>query len=238
MTPNHSFRLYFLFNLLLIQLIIIFCSIIYSDALAANSHKNTDPISLYGQEIYFKVFRNGNHVGEHQVRFSLGENGQLIVITNMSIVIKVFGLTIYTFIYKSESEWLNGKLYNLDSEYKEGRSSNKVAVTLDNNTLYVNGPDGVVNGSENLLPTNHWNARVLSHNQVINTLNGNISNVSIKNVGREYIVAQGKSVEAERYEYTGDITASLWYDDEGRWLKMSFVKDRSVIDYECVICGK
>jgi len=39
-------------------------------------------------------------------------------------------------------------------------------------------------------------------------------------------------ITAEHYQYDDDIKANVWYDNDGRWLKMKFVgEDGSVIQY-------
>jgi hypothetical protein len=78
----------------------------------------------------------------------------------------------------------------------------------------------------------------LSQKHVLNTLNGEISRVRIASQGRERIQAEGRWIEATRYQYSGDIDTTVWYDDVGRWVKMRFTaKGGSVIDYVCARCG-
>ena len=41
----------------------------------------------------------------------------------------------------------------------------------------------------------------------------------------------GKSVEARHYLMDSAIDVDLWYDDQGRWVKLSFVARDQQIDY-------
>ena len=73
---------------------------------------------------------------------------------------------------------------------------------------------------------------------MINTLNGKVANVKIAEIESEQILAEGKTISANRYQYSGDVETTVWYDNAGRWVKMQFNgKDGSVIDYRCIECG-
>jgi geranylgeranyl diphosphate synthase type II len=54
---------------------------------------------------------------------------------------------------------------------------------------------------------------------------------------REYVATERGQVPATYYRYTGDLLAELWYDDDGRWVKMRFKgRDGSMIEYVCRRC--
>ena len=75
-------------------------------------------------------------------------------------------------------------------------------------------------------------------NQLIDTLKGQIASVKINNLGTEKVSAEGRAIYAQKYTYSGDVNATAWYDEFGRWVKLSFAaKDGSVIDYHCTECG-
>lgn len=90
-----------------------------------------------------------------------------------------------------------------------------------------------------IMPTNHWNAAVLSRNEVLNTLTGDIDRVQIEPLGPGSISrADGQMLEARHYRYTGEIEADVWYDADGRWVGLRFEgKDGSEIVYRCERCG-
>ena len=115
---------------------------------------------------------------------------------------------------------------------------NFVAATKSDKGMVIRGPKGVHTWESALYPTNHWNAGVLSQKHVLNTLTGDVASVEIRSEGRDKVEAEGKMIEATRYRYSGDIDTTVWYDDDGRWVKMRFVaKGGSTIDYNCTRCG-
>ena len=88
-----------------------------------------------------------------------------------------------------------------------------------------------------LFPTNHWNARVLDANRVLNTLTGDVHEVRIVAEGRELVATERGDVVATKYAYSGEFESEVWYDEQGRWVKMRFDgKDGVPIEYFCRRC--
>jgi hypothetical protein len=99
------------------------------------------------------------------------------------------------------------------------------------------GTNGKFNTPAPIFPTNHWNVDVVNHTLVLNTLTGLLNTVSITAQGSETIPTENGPINATRYSYSGDLKNEVWYDNEGRWVKMRFeASDGSIIDYVCKRC--
>ena len=79
---------------------------------------------------------------------------------------------------------------------------------------------------------------MLGQKRVLNTLTGNVNNVTLVAKGREAIATERGDVVATRYAYTGDLVdTEVWYDDAGRWVKLRFMgRDGTPIEYACRRC--
>ena len=210
---------------------------------ASEAHEHcapsTDPLSLYGGPLVFDVLRNDSKVGQHRVSFERALNGPLQVSVDFRLNVTLLGLTVYRYAYESKAQWCADRLVSLWARQDDDGDRTEVQARTENGMTFINGPSGNSEVAAGLFPTNHWNAGVLSQSQVINTLNGDVSQVSISATGRELVEAEGLTIPATGYRYTGDIDTSVWYDDAGRWVKMRFVaKGGSVIEYRCVTCGQ
>lgn len=206
-----------------------------NSALAA---RTADPLSLYGNKLSFDVFRNGERVGRHDVSFTRKPNGKLRVNTRFELKITFLTFTVYDYLYQSTAIWRNGHLTALDADVIEDDRKTSVRATLGPDGMEVSGPNKQVRWHGKLYPTNHWNAGVLTSNEVLNTISGEVSRVTIENLGREKIRAEGLPIEAVKYQYSGDLNPTVWYDNQGRWVKFRFnAKDGSTIEYECTRCG-
>ena len=198
----------------------------------------SDPVSLYGKEIAFDVLREGEKVGRHTITFSRTSAQDLSVTSIFELKITFLTIPFYEFLYRSSALWRDGRLNTLDAHIDDDGQISTVQVSTKGPALRILGSNGPVEWIGTLYPTNHWNVRVLSQRHVLNTLSGEISWVKIAAQGRERIQAEGTWIEATRYQYSGDIDTTVWYDDAGRWVKMRFpAKGGSIIDYQCARCG-
>jgi|GEM_PF-312087 len=197
-----------------------------------------DPVALYGDQLEFAVTRNGDPVGEHIVKFRKDGNDVLVEST-FTVDIRFLVFTAYTYRYTSQARWRNGRLVDLDAKTDDNGDVLIVEVrTQPDGALRVSGDSGTTIVTETLFPTNHWNPGVLGADRVINTINGEIADVAIKQQTPAMIEMPHGTIEATRHDYLGDIETSVWYDNHGRWVRMRFeAKDGSIFDYACQVCG-
>jgi len=195
-----------------------------------------DPLKLYGPTIEFDVFRKGEWVGFHRVRFE--RSGEDLVVSNMfEVEIRVLVFTAFRYVYQSESRWRRGQLVGLIASVSDNGKSLLTEAMLEDGRMMVKNADGGIAVDGTLFPTNHWNVAVLPETRVLNTLTGRINSIRIEPRGREDVPTEWGDVSATRYVYTGDLGAEVWYDDAGRWVKLRFKgRDGTAIEYVCRRC--
>ena len=221
--------------------IVVFFGAIPTFAYASNQALRSvvlNPISLYGEEIIFDVFRDSEKVGKHTVNFKSLTDNKTRVRARFELEITFLSIPFYSYLYQSSSVWQAGRLQKLYSSVDDNGERTFVRAVRKDDGLMIVGSKNSVTWPTSLYPTNHWNAGVRDSKHVLNTLTGEVSPVGITKQTEERIQAQGGWVLASRYKYSGSIDTTVWYDQKGRWLKMRFVaKDGSTIDYQCVVCG-
>jgi hypothetical protein len=197
---------------------------------------SADPLALYGPEILFDVYRNGEKVGIHRVRFEENDPG-ILVESRFEIAIEVLFVTLYRYRYESRALWFGDALQSLRAEIDDDGSPFFVEARRNEAGIAISTPKGYEETFPPLFPTNHWNPAVLGQNRVLNTLTGQINQVVITPRGIEPIPTERGVVSATRYAYEGDLQTEVWYDDHGRWVKMRFEgTDGSSIEYACRRC--
>ena len=216
----------------------LFACFFASNSSHATTNLPLDPFKLYSKNIKFDVFRNNKKVGNHNITFYHLNDDKFKVIAEMDLSVRFLSIPLYSYSYRSEATWQQNKLTDLTSEQNDDGITTNVNVISAEKSLLIKGPSGNITADRHLYPTNHWHAGVLSQKQVINTLNGKVANVKIAEIESEQILAEGKTISANRYQYSGDVETTVWYDNAGRWVKMQFNgKGGSVIDYRCIECG-
>jgi len=198
--------------------------------------RDTDVLSLYGSGIDFDVYRHGEKVGHHKVRFNY-RGSDLMVSSQFSLEIRVLFFSAYNYLYQSESLWRQGEMHSLTATVDDDGTVVTASAARDGDRYRITSPDGTATAIAPVYPTNHWHVGVLEQDRVLNTLTGRINDVRIAESGRGTVPTERGEVMATRYAYSGDFDAEVWYDDAGRWVKMRFDgRDGSTIDYICRRC--
>jgi len=191
---------------------------------------------LYGDSIEFSIVRNGSRVGSHNVTFERKDDA-LSVVTNFQLEVGALFMTFFELSYRSEALWRNGQLVSLFARTERNGDVSTVKAAFANGLLRGQGPNGSFSAPLGVYPTNHWNAGVRSSTQLINTITGRVSDVRLVPVGVEQIQTERGLVDATRYKYDGAIENEVWYDSQGRWVRMQFPGgDGSLVELHCRKC--
>ena len=181
----------------------------------------TEIAAKYGNEAIYTVTRDGKKIGNHTLSFSQSGN-ELVVSVDSSIKVTILKIPVYRLSYESEERWVDDELVTVVSKTIENGDVN--SVSLDNTTT----------SKQNALSfaSNHWHSGVLASHSLFNTLNGEVSTFTITDLGPDEVKTKSGILLANRYRYSEDIEADVWYDQDGLWLQMEFIGERgSVIKY-------
>lgn len=205
----------------------------------------------YGQTLAFAIYRNGQEVGHHTLSFH-NEGSNRTVTVAVDLAVKAMGVTAYRYSHNSKEVWSGNALQALDARTDDNGKKFAVRVQRNGKGLMVEretpsepvpaaGNDRGLQAPEigrellpaSILPTSNWNIGQVGQSVLLNTQYGTKSHTKITPMGREPVkLATGATVEATRYQYTGDIRMDQWFDDRGRWVKAAFKAfDGSSIEY-------
>jgi len=197
-----------------------------------------DPLSLYGDEMVFSVLRDGDPIGVHRVTFDV-DGDQLLVGSRFEARVKVLFVTAFEYVHESKSVWRDGCLIELKATTDDNGAKSRVSARLANGQLVIEGPSGAIRGKAGLFPTDHWHSGVLQSDRVLNTITGEVARIEIADMGKGQVMINDAPDSARRYVYSGDLQTEVWYDRDGRWVKMRFrADDGSTVEYVCRKCRR
>ncbi|TNE37939.1 MAG: hypothetical protein EP347_07155 [Alphaproteobacteria bacterium] len=177
-----------------------------------------DPIDLYqNDQLTFDIRRKGDVIGSHEVTFT--RDGTLVrVHAKTQININLFFVPVFTYDYRSLETWCGDTLLDVKTIVRE------------------NGREKKTEAGQVGFTTNHWNYAAVKGDKLFNTVTGRHNEIRAQ-VTDEMIAVGASLVPARRYDISGGITYRAWYDDQGRWLQLSF-KDKSGEDVilNCTSC--
>ena len=196
-----------------------------------------NPPRLYGDGIDFDVIRKGETIGAHEVRFEHDANGWNVR-SLFELEVRFLAFFAFRYRYEADARWVKGELHRLRTNTNDDGERFSMLVTRSGDRMQIHLKEKTYSTEAPIIPTNHWNADVLGQKRVLNTLTGNVNNVTLVAKGREAIPTERGDVVATRYTYTGDLVdTEVWYDDAGRWVKLRFMgRDGTPIEYACRRC--
>jgi hypothetical protein len=164
----------------------------------------------------FDVIRNDKVIGGETLQFQrAGSDLTVTLKTDIAVKVPVIGINAYVFRQSSTEHWKGGALAGLTSTTDDNGTAHKISV----------GPTA-------LLPASLWNAEITSAKALLNTIDGSKMPVSVRKLGEETVVAQGKNTRATHYAISGGLKRDLWFNGSGQLVHVQLVADDgSQVDY-------
>ncbi|MFL2806436.1 MAG: DUF6134 family protein [Paracoccaceae bacterium] len=160
-------------------------------------------------------------IGSSNVRVRRDEK-KLRTEIDVNLVLKIFGITFYSYSLKNRELWEEGQLIKLTSEAQENKKKDQLSVHKKANNLHIEGSKFTGEISENVATTSYFTSDFLLRKLWINTHNGKPLNVDFMASGEKNISTFSGERIAKKWVNSGDLDLSLFYDANGDWIGSSF----------------
>lgn len=181
--------------------------------------------------IRFKVLRKGRPFGQHTTSFVPNGAGGFTATNDIDLIAKIGPITAYRYTHDSVERWNADGLVGFESTTRKEGNDLEARAERKNGKLFVEGTNYTGTYDAAILPVNHWNIRQLDSDGMLSTEGGQLIPNEAENLGRETLTIAGEPVEATKFKLKSELTIFLWYDDQGRWVKLSFDARGQTIDY-------
>lgn len=184
-----------------------------------------------GAVIDFTVLRKGKPFGQHVLSFDKTEDGQIKVITDVDLTVKFGPITAFKYRLDAQETWADGALIALNGATNNDGDKSTVEAKASGDVLAVDGTDYQGSVEASIIPSSHWNRMQVYGDQMLSTESGEILDIAVENLGTDTVLVGGEPVEATHYRLQSDMTVDLWYDDQSRWVKLTFDARGQTIEY-------
>ena len=180
------------------------------------------------ENVFASMTLDGKKIG--QIHFTLiskptGEIEELH--TNASV--SVFGVKLYNFSQHLHETWRDAAMQTLRSDADDNGKDERVQVKRVGDEFDAVRNDKPVELPGKLFPDSIWHYALTKQTRLFNSVDLKIMNVSVARK-EETIDYLGKPTAAERFDFTGDWHATLWFGKNKRLLKAHrMVGDREII---------
>jgi hypothetical protein len=182
----------------------------------------------------FKVVRKGDDIGRHVIRFRQQPDGTQVT-TAIDIKVKMAFITVASFKQDAVETWRDGILINGKSRIVDDGEISDVTLEARDEELLVQGPKGRVKVPlGTMTDISFWNQDIVQQAALVDTQTTDIIKLSTGKGVREMVdLGNGRKAEGTRYALSGSKGRSgdVWYDDQGRFMRTSFMTRGERLDY-------
>jgi hypothetical protein len=176
------------------------------------------------QENHFATIRvDGKKIGQVHYTLSYDEQGQLESLKNNASY-SVLGFEVYHFSQDLNEAWKTGELQSMDGYTNDDGDKYQAELKRTSENY-----DGVLNDKKlslphNAFPNSVWHYAITEQSLLFNLTDLRLMKVAVAK-SKERVKIDKKNFDAERFDFTGDWQASLWFDQDKQLLKLSYKVD-------------
>ena len=171
---------------------------------------------------------DGKKIGQVHYTLQRDEQGEIETLKTRASM-SILGINLYSFSQDLNEQWASGELQSMDGHTNDDGKKFDVSLKRE--------PDAygaVLNGKSvtlphNAFPNSVWHYEITEQSLLFDLIDLKLMKVEVAK-SEESIKIDKKSVDAERFDFTGEWKATLWFDQDQQLLRLKYVvKDRDVI---------
>lgn len=179
------------------------------------------------REIRFKIFRNGSAIGEQLMKFT--QNGNLLKVeSHADMVVRIADIPIFHYHADVIEHWQDGAFYQLNSQVNHnGEKRTVLADKIPGGFAVQSTRAGNYHytGALGMLPMTYWNKAMLKA-MILDVETGHHYPAIVNSPGWDWLTTvEGGKILAQRFDVTGHLHFSVWYDQTQQWAGLEFHVD-------------
>jgi hypothetical protein len=175
-----------------------------------------------GSRIAFKVLRNGTPIGEHHLSFTQ-EGDRLSVDIHAAFLVRIAGIPVFRYTAQATESWAGGVFQSVESRVNDNGRRLEVHAQRVAAGYAIEGTHVLrYIGPPNTLPSTYWNKAMLN-GMIVNIQTAHSYPAIVHSPGWNRLpTADGSTLVAQRFDVTGKLHLSVWYDQNEQWSGLAF----------------
>jgi hypothetical protein len=180
------------------------------------------------ENVFASIMFDGKKIGQIHYVLKLNPTGEVEELRTHASV-SMLGIKLYNFAQHLHETWRNGALQTLRSDADDNGTEEKAQVKRVSDAYEAERNGTSVDLPTTVFPDSIWHYRITKQSQIFSSVDLRTMAVSVARAD-DTVTLNGKSVAAERFDFTGDWQARLWYGKDRRLLKAQrSVENRSLV---------
>ena len=156
-------------------------------------------------------------------KVNLKKNKSAIIATiEVFINVKLLGIQFFSYKLNCKEIWQNKIIQSISSKTTANKKQDFVTGEKKDNRFEIKGSAFSGHISLNPATTSYFTPDFLKRNVWISTQNGTPLEVKAKEIQTLNVMSERELIPATKWEVTGDLKLSLYYDEIGNWVSSSF----------------
>jgi hypothetical protein len=185
------------------------------------------------KKLVFEVLRGGQTIGSHMLSFA-HRGDDLIVDISINLVVEVAWVPVFRYEHHNHEVWRDGRLIGLESRTNDDGRKFAVSARKLGDHILIEGNEGTIEAPADLLTTSYWHPKTPDRDRLLDTQEGAIVRVHHAPRGTETLNVAGRTIDARRYDATGDLDLTVWYSLDHVWCGLQFDARGEEVHYRAV----
>ncbi len=191
--------------------------------LAGPAMASSLPVPASG-EIGFAVLHNGSKIGEHHLKFT--QNGDALRVDIEAALLVYFAdIPIFHYKFAATEHWSGSAFCGVDSHVNHNGTLLEVHASPIAGGFAINSTKAgnyFYTGSPAMMPLSYWNKSMLQ-GMILNLETGRHYPAIVSSPGwYELPTLPSGQILAQRFDVTGKLHLSVWYDQNAQWAGLEF----------------
>jgi len=171
---------------------------------------------------------DGKKIGQVHYTLQRDEQGEIETLKTRASM-SILGINLYSFSQDLNEQWVSGELQAMDGHTDD--DGKKFQVSLERKpaeyeAVLNDKPLTIPHGA---FPNSVWHYAITEQSLLFDLIDLKLMKVAVKK-SQESIKIEKKSFDTERFDFTGEWKATLWFDQDRQLLRLKYVvQGRDVI---------
>lgn len=181
------------------------------------------------QENHFATIQvDGKKIGQVHYTLQRDEQGEIETLKTTASM-SILGINLYSFSQDLNEQWASGELQAMDGHTNDDGKKFEVSLKREPDAYGAVLNEKSTTLPHNAFPNSVWHYEITEQSLLFDLIDLKLMKVEVAR-SQESIKIDKKKVDADRFDFTGDWKATLWFDQNQQLLRLKYVvQGRDVI---------